>query len=167
MSVSIPAVYEKVKAAIGKTERVKLGTIREREFQRFAVAAGNLNPLYFDHAAAKAAGYSAIIAPPLYISSVMGWETGPSEDALRPDGTGGQEAAGLPVEGVRLMGGGQDLEFHHPVTDDMEVTMEVGPEKVELKEGRSGQFLVIALTRRYRDQNDRLLVTCRETFIAR
>ncbi len=167
MSVSIPAVYEKVKLCIGKTERVKLGTIRERDFQRFAVAGGNLNPLFFDGAAAKAAGYSAIIAPPLYLSSVMGWEAGPPEEALRSDGTGGQEAAGLPVEGLRLMGGGQDLEFHHPVTDGMEVTMELGPESVELKDGRSGQFLVITLTRRYRDRNDRLLVTCRETFIAR
>jgi len=167
MSVSIPAVYEKVKLRIGKTERVKLGTIRERDFQRFAIAAGNRDPLFFDSAAAKAAGYSAIIAPPLYLSSVMGWEAGPPEEALRSDGTGGQEAAGLPVEGLRLMGGGQDLEFHHPATDGMEVTMELGPESVELKDGRSGQFLVITLTRRYRDQNDRLLVTCRETFIAR
>ena len=37
MSVSIQAIYEKVKQRIGKTERVKLGTIRERDFQRFAV----------------------------------------------------------------------------------------------------------------------------------
>ena len=167
MSVSIPAVYEKVKLRIGKTERVKLGTIRERDFQRFAIAAGNRDPLFFDGAAAKAAGYPAIIAPPLYLSSVMGWEAGPPEEALRSDGTGGQEAAGLPVEGLRLMGGGQDREFHPPVTDGMEVTMELGPESVELKDGRSGQFLVIKLTRRYRDQSERLLVTCRETFIAR
>lgn len=167
MSVSIPAVYEKVKAAVGKTERVKLGTIRERDFQRFAIAAGNLNPLFFDDAAAKAAGYPTTIAPPLYLSSVMVWELGPPEDSMRADGTAGQETVGLPVEGVRLMGGGQELEFHYPVTDGMEVTMEVGPEHVELKEGRSGQFLVITLTRRYRDQNDRLLVTCRENFIAR
>lgn len=167
MSVSIPAIYEKVKARIGKTERIKLGTIRERDFQRFAVAAGNLNPLFFDEAAAKAAGYSSIIAPPLFLSSVMGWEPGPPQEALRSDGTAGQEVAALPVEGLRLMGGGQDLEFHHPVTDGMQVTMELGPEGVELKEGRSGQFLVIRLTRRYRDQNKRLLVTCRESFIAR
>ncbi len=167
MSVSVPDVYEKVKARIGKTERVKLGTIREREFQRFAIAGGNSNPLFFDAAAAKAAGYAAVIAPPLYLSSVMGWEPGPPEEVLRADGTGGQEVAGLPVEGLRLMGGGQNLEFHLPVTDGMEVTMELGPESVELKEGRSGQFLVITLTRRYRDQNDRLLVTCRENFIAR
>ena len=167
MSVSIPAVYEKVKAQLGKTERVKLGTIRERDFQRFAVAGGNNNPLFFDAAAAKAASYPAVIAPPLFLSSVMGWEPGPLEEVLRSDGTGGQEVAALPVEGLRLMGGGQDLEFHRPAADGMEVTMELGPENVELKDGRSGQFLVITLTRRYRDQNDRLLVTCRETFIAR
>jgi acyl dehydratase len=167
MSVSIPAIYEKVKAAVGKTERMNIGIVRERDFQRFAIAAGTTNPVFFDEAAARAAGYPAKIASPLYLSSVMGWDPGPAEDALRADGTGGQEAASLPVEGVRLMGGGQDLQFHLPVTDGMEVTMEVGPESVELKEGRSGQFLVITVTRRYRDQNDRLLVTCRENFIAR
>lgn len=167
MSVSIPEVYEKVKAAVGKTERMHIGVVRQRDFERFAIAAGNMNPILFDEAAAKAAGYPAKIASPLYLSSVMCWEVGPPEDALRADGTGGMEAAGLPVEGVRLMGGGQDLQFHLPVTDGMEVTMEVGPESVELKEGRSGPFLVITVTRRYRDQNDRLLVTCRENFIAR
>ena len=167
MSVSIPAVYEKVKHQIGKTERGKARHHPRARFPTLRGRGGNLNPLFFDGAAAKAAGYSAIIAPPLYLSSVMGWEAGPPGEALRSDGTGGQEAAALPVEGLRLMGGGQDLEFHHPVTDGMEVTMELGPESVELKEGRSGQFLVIRLTRRYRDQNERLLVTCRESFIAR
>jgi acyl dehydratase len=167
MSVSIPAVYEEVKRGIGKTTRLKLGVVRQREFQRFAVASGDHNPLYFDDNFAKSAGYPCASAPALFLSSVLGWEAGPHEELLRPDGTAGQEVALLPIAGLRLMGGGQDLEFHRPVTDGMEVTMELGTESVELKQGRSGPFLVITLSRKYLDQEQRPLVTCRESFIAR
>lgn len=167
MAISIPAIYENVKRQIGKTERISLGTVRERDFQRFATACGNQNPVFFDDQAARAAGYDGITAHPLFLSSVMGWDAGPSNEALRADGTAGQEVALLPIEGLRLMGAGQQLEFHYPVSDGMAVTMELGTEAVELKEGRSGQFLVIRLVRHYRDQKERMLVTCRETFIAR
>ncbi len=167
MSVSIPALYEEVRRGIGKIERFKLGIIGQREFQRFAIASDDLNPLYFDEEFAKAAGRAGISAPPLFLSSVMGWEAGPPQGSLRSDGTAGQEVALLPTEGLRLMGGGQELEFHRPVTDGTEVTMELATEGVELKEGRSGPFLVIKLRRRYLDHDEQALVTCRETFIAR
>ena len=167
MGASIPEICEKVKQGVGKTQLLPLGVIRQRDFQRFAVASGDLNPLYFDDSFAKASGRAKISAPPLFLSRVLVWEPGPFEQSLRPDGTAGQEIAQLPVEGLRLMGGGQDLEFHRPVTDGTEVTMELATESVELKEGRSGSFLIIKLRRRYLDRDDQTLMICRETFIAR
>jgi len=167
MGASIPEIYEKVRQGIGKAERRPLGVVRQRDFQRFAVASDDLNPAYFDESFAKAAGLPGIAAPPLFLSSVLIWEPGPLEQLLKPDGTAGQEIAQLPLEGLRLMGGGQELEFHRPVTDGTEVTMELATEGIELKEGRSGSFLVITLRKRYLDRDDRTLMIARETFIAR
>ena len=65
------------------------------------------------------------------------------------------------------MGGGQDLDFHAPLIDGTRVSMELRLEGVELKQGRSGDLILIKVTQIYRDAADRPLVTCRETFIAR
>ncbi len=42
----------------------------------------------------------------MFLSSILIWEPGPIEQMLKPDGTAGQEIAQLPLEGLRLMGGG-------------------------------------------------------------
>jgi acyl dehydratase len=167
MSVSIPDLCEELKPYVGRSERTDLGIIRKEAFQRFAISADNLNPIFFEPEAARAAGYTDVIAPPLFLSAVRNWRLGPPQDALRSDGTTSHEFAFLPLEGLRIMGGGQDLDFHAPVTDGTRVSMELRLDGVELKRGRSGDLLLIRVTQIYRDAADRPLVTCRETFIAR
>ncbi len=167
MSVSFTALCEEIQRHVGRSERIDLGVVRAGDFQRFAIASDNLNPIFFENGAARAAGYPAAIAPPLLLSAVRNWEAGPPNDSLRPDGTTSHEFAFLPLEGMRIMGGGQDLDFHAPVTDGMRVSMELRLDGVELKQGRSGPLLLIRITQTYRDEADRPLVTCRETFIAR
>ncbi|WP_067467776.1 FAS1-like dehydratase domain-containing protein [Actinomadura macra] len=160
-------VYRRVREHVGTVERDRLGRVRARDFQRFAVAAGESDPLYFDDGAAHAAGLPGAVAPPLYASSLLGWDAGPAEDELRPDGTAGEEVAGLPLAGLRLMGAGQDIDFHSPVCDGADVVRETSIEDVVLKNGRSGPFLVITLLRAFQDEAGTPLLTCRENFIAR
>jgi acyl dehydratase len=167
MSDPFSRLYEELKRHVGKSQRTDLGIVRTHDFQRFAIASGNLNPIFFDDGAAKAAGYPSTIAPPLMLSAVLGWQAGPPNDSLRPDGTMGEEFAFVPLEGMRVMGGGQDLDFHAPVTDGMRISMEMRLDGVDLKQGKSGQLILIHLTQVYRDADDKPLVTCRETFIAR
>ena len=50
MSLSIPELCEELKPYVGRSERTDLGIIRKEAFQRFAVAADNLNPVFFDQA---------------------------------------------------------------------------------------------------------------------
>jgi acyl dehydratase len=166
MSVSFPEIYEQVKAQLGKTRRIPFGVINRRDVERFAFAVDDPNPLFFDDAFARAHGYSSAIAPPLYLSSVLGWESGPPQDSLSPDGNPFDETA-LPVGGLRVMGGGQELEFHRPVTAGLEVVIEFSVTNVELKQGRSGPLLVIQLQKKFLTKDGALLVTCRENAIAR
>lgn len=167
MSVSFSDLHRELQRYVGRSERVDLGVIRAHDFARFAIASDNLNPVFLDDAAAKAAGYPGPIAPPLLLSAVRNWQAGPPNDSLKSDGTTSHEFGFLPLEGTRVMGGGQDLDFHAPLTDGMRVTMEMRLDGVEFKQGRSGELLLIRVTQIYRDEAERPLVTCRETFIAR
>ena len=45
--------------------------ITAKEAQRYAQAVGDLNPLYFDEEAARAAGYRTLVAPPTFLDHVV------------------------------------------------------------------------------------------------
>ena len=164
---TLDEVCERVRARIGTVSWEDLGRVGATEFQRFAVAAGETDPVYFDDAAARAAGSPGAIAPPLFLSSVLGWGAGAPDGALRADGTAPDDTADLPLTGLRLMGAGQDIDFHNPVHDGVRLVRETSVEDVTLKEGRSGPFLVVTLLRRFLDESGTPLLTCRENFIAR
>ena len=159
--------FENAKAVVGQVHELPLGRISKKEFQRFAYATGDISPRYVDDEAARAEGFPEAVAPPLYLSGVMAWEAGPAEEDLRPDGTGRTETVGLPLEGLRLMGAGQEIELHHDVVDGMDILAHVSLDGVDLKEGRSGKLLLIRVLRRYVDGEGREVLTCRESFIAR
>ena len=149
MSRPVKDVYENLQQYVGGSEQVPLGVVRARDFQRFAIASGDLNPLFFDDEAARQHEYPGVVAPPLYLSSVMGWGAGPPEESLLPDGSTSQDVANLPMQGLRLMGAGQDLELVSPVTDGTEIMIERNIEAVELKEGKSGALILIKLVKRF------------------
>ena len=148
----IPALYEQCLPLVGASTIEHLGRIESLAAQRFAVAAGAMQ---------------SDALHPLFLSSVMGWEAGPDESDLYPDGTAHGFVPGVPLSDVRLMGAGQDLEFHEPPQVGADVTLETTVSDVQLKQGRSGDLLFIHLTRRYSTADGTLLTTCRETFIAR
>lgn len=160
-------VYERAKAEIGKEHQIAIGQVVSKDFHRFAYAVDDLNPRYVDDEGARAQGLPGAVAPPLYLSGVMGWGPGPAQDELRPDGTGKAETVGLPLEGLRLMGAGQEIELHHHVVDGMDITAHVSLESVQLKKGRSGPLMLVRVLRRYVDQDGREVLTCHENFIAR
>ena len=148
----IPELYEQCLPLVGVSTTERLGRVESLAVQRFAVAAG-AEPSGDPH--------------PLFLSSVMGWKAGPEASELYPDGTADGFVPGLPLSGVRLMGVGQDLEFHEPPQIGAGVTLETTVTDVELKKGRSGDLLFIHLQRRYTSADGTLLTTCRETFVAR
>ncbi|WP_051426251.1 FAS1-like dehydratase domain-containing protein [Jiangella gansuensis] len=152
-SPDLDRAYERLRLQLGVERHERLGVVPVRDLERFAVAAGTPEPWH--------------AAPPLYLSSVMGWGAGPGEDELRPDGSGAAETRGLPLDGVRLMGAGQDLELHEPVHAGMVVVVHTRLTGVRRKRGRSGAFLVLEVLRRFTGDDGRPLVTCRESFVAR
>lgn len=159
--------YAAARALVGTTREVALGRLGERDLQRFALVVGHTGAEYADPAAAAQAGYPALPAAPLYLTAVLGWDPGPPEDELLADGNSPHPLGEVPVDGLRVMGGGQDLTFHEPVLAGTEVVMHTRVHDVTRKEGRSGAMLVIEIHRSYVDTAGTLLVECRERFLAR
>lgn len=164
---TVDAAYEAIRGEVGRVERLPLGRVRARDFQRYAAAAGDLNPVYLDAAAARAAGYDDVVAPAGYLTSVLEWGWGPDESELRPDGVTPATLAHASVEGLRLMGAGQELTFYQEVSDGLELVMETCVHDVALKHGESGPFLILRISRRYLDPEGRPVVECLESFIGR
>lgn len=157
--------YERVSEHIGRTYRIDIDEIREIDFLRFANAVGGDLSVTMDSDSA-AMGLATITAPPLYLTAVSHWGWGPPETDLRSDGTSSEQLAEVPLEGLRLMGGGQSLQFYQPVVAGTSITIETRVNDVQLKNGRSGQLLLIEVERMFLSDG-KPVVRCIETFIGR
>jgi acyl dehydratase len=164
---SLADALEALQALLGSEGAAVSGTVLRRDIERFARASGDEAAIHFDDDAARIAGYASVPAPPLMLSSILEWGPGPPHGELRDDGTGVGRESWLPLEELRLMGGGQDLELHRPVYDGQQFVARPRLEAVELKEGAAGALLLVTITTAFRDPDGTPLVTCRETLIGR
>jgi len=149
----LAAVHAQLLELVGTSGAEISGRADRRDFARFAVACGEEVP--------------ADVAPPLFLPSIIEWGAGPPLHELREDGTGADRDAFLPLDGLRLMGGGQDLELLEDVAHGTEFTARPTLEDAMLREGRSGPLLFIRVRTEFRATDGRLLLTSRETMIAR
>lgn len=166
MTETVRAIYERVRQHVGCSFDRDLGTMRAIEMQRFALTVGDELAITMDRSAAAEAGLPDVAAPPLFLSTVMVWDAGPPESQLLADGVPPGGLADLPVSGLRLMGGGQSLEFMHPAVSGMHIVQTTSVKDVTLKEGRSGTLVLIQIERLFVGDGQPLL-RCVETFIGR
>jgi acyl dehydratase len=140
-------------------------TITLNESQRFALAADDLNPIYFDEAAAQAAGYRTIVVPPTF----LGWALGAPRPVteVREDGLyrGGGRRVQLNVK--RVMAGGDGWEFIAPVYPGDTITSETRLKSLEEKEGGSGPFVLQSTETTYTNQHGEVVARMTGRSIAR
>jgi acyl dehydratase len=122
-----------------RTARTR-GTAIKKEFQRFAAAVKDANPLYFDEVHARANGYRDVIAPPMYVQFMVSGVA--NLDELKVDGS---PKSGLPLlsKCQRLMAGGKEFSFFEPIYDGDSVVASTVLVSLEEKQGKSGRFVVI------------------------
>jgi hypothetical protein len=149
----LAAVHARLLDLVGTSGSEIAGRADRRDFARFALACGEEDP--------------GDVAPPLFLPSVIEWGAGPPLRELREDGTGAAHDDFLPLEGLRLMGGGQELELGDDVVHGTQFTARPTLEDATLREGRSGPLLLIRVRTEFRATDGRLLLTRRETLLAR
>ncbi|MTD57057.1 FAS1-like dehydratase domain-containing protein [Amycolatopsis pithecellobii] len=167
MTDSLSTAQETIAGQIGHPVELALGPVDAVSAQRFAMASADDNPLYFSAEAASAAGYSGIPVPPLYLSSMREWGPGTPGDRLQADGTTTSDVGRPDEPGLRVLGGGQRLEFKADVLVDMPLSATFEVLDVRRRDGRSGEMLVVEVSREYRTAAGEIAVVCHESRIVR
>lgn len=129
------------------TTLVEFGAVR-----RMALAIGDLDPIHFDEAAAKARGYRGIVAPwPLlwlYFFTCTVYEHD------------------FPF-GKATVHGQDDYEFHEPMIVGDVITVRTAMVDAKLKHGRSGRLGQVVSERRFTNQDGKLCAVLRTTLFRR
>ncbi|GAA2446293.1 hypothetical protein GCM10010191_74100 [Actinomadura vinacea] len=128
-------------------EEEDCGVVTVKDFCRYAAALNDT--AYIGRARADEAAGRPVSAPPLFLAGTFSWEDGPAEDELRPDGLTARESPctqGLPVRQVH---GGESVRIGRPLVAGTRVRAARAVRSATRKAGRSGDFVVLAVTTRF------------------
>lgn len=106
MTTTNPSVVtDEMRAAIGVEGSATVMEVEKTNCRLFARAVGHTDPIFYDEAAARAAGYSNIVAPPGFLGT-------PLFNPARPPGAPGEMAGrGFSVPYKRVLNGGTEYEY--------------------------------------------------------
>lgn len=137
---------------IGKEFPVCTVTVTAKDIRKFAEAMEDLNPLYLDADAARAAGYPNVIAPPLFCMKMRG-------GLMRPE---------VPIEpGYASLHAGQDIEFADEIYAGQTYTITAKVAEAYEKTGRSGPMGIIVREVDIKDADGKKIAVLRERQIVR
>ena len=139
-------------------------TVTAEGSQRYAQAVGDLNPIYFDEAAARAAGYRTVVVPPTYVAYAL-----VQGRPLHDIGTDGLFVGDKPIrlEVGRIMFGGEEWDFVAPVHAGDVITGEARLAAIDQKDGSKGPFVRITREITYRSAGGEVVARTRQIGIAR
>jgi acyl dehydratase len=159
-------VTDEARALVGEMLSEPLSaTITAKDAQRFAYAAGDLNPLYFDSGAARTAGYDATLVPPTFLA----WALAPFRpvDQLRGDGLYRGDGRRVNLRVKRVMFGGEEWDFLAPVLAGDTITASTRMKDLEEKTGSSGPFVLQTTETTFTNQRGDVVARSRGKSIAR
>ncbi|MGF1597531.1 MAG: MaoC family dehydratase N-terminal domain-containing protein [Acidimicrobiales bacterium] len=158
-------IPDETKQRVGQllTEPVTV-TIDRREAQRYAHAVGDDNPVYFDEAAARAAGHRTLIVPPTFVTHAV--VAPKANEELRTDGLW-KDRGGVRLEVERMMFGGEEWDFLEPVCVGDVITAETRLADVDQKDGSKGPFVRVVRETTFRRDDGTVVARSRQIGIAR
>ena len=136
------------------------------DIRRFARAIGETDPIYFDVAAARAAGHPDLPAPPYFPYTVRNQATHlVDREGLAPDGSARGDVPPLPT--TRAMAGETEIELGSQIHAGDTIRLEKRIIDLFEKEGRSGALVFVKTEFTFRNQDDAVVFSERFTRIYR
>ena len=162
---------EEIRNLSGQVYCTNTFDIDRESIRRFALAVGDMNPLYHDAAYAANTRYGSIIAPPGFISSIWFWEDRSplraGEDERRKKGLLGLifdiADAGYPG----AIDSGIDYEFFAPVKAGDTITSTLVIKDVRERKSEDGSLVFLITDTEYVNQDDETVARVRMTTIHR
>ena len=146
--------------------RRSLGTLDAVTIGRYAMTIGATDPSHYDRAAAQAAGYADVVAPPNLLAAMVEWGVGTPEPQLQPDGTPLEGEVPL-GDGLRVMGAGEEMELVTPLTAGTEVVLETTLDAVTPKQTRGGPCVFVTTLNTFTSDKGAVLNRNRRTVVLR
>ncbi|BDE61325.1 hypothetical protein GS436_03445 [Rhodococcus hoagii] len=161
MRTPLDIVHERVSAAIGTREHRDLGSVRPDEAVAFARACAEDDPRYLEPDRPDFAVH------PMYVPSLLRGPSGARDEDYRADGMFADEVPGTSGLDVRLMAGGQDVDFHRPTPLGERIGADRVVDRIEWKGRGDARFLLITVVKTYRAAAVGVLASVTERFIVR
>ena len=162
---ALEQVCARARAQAGQVVSETLGALSVRDFCRYAVATGDRD--YPMAARLDDARGRPVLAPPLFVTGILGWDDGPATDDLRPDGLAPRDAPGTGDLPVTQVHGGQDVEIAERPAAGTVLRADRLIEGATAKRGRSGPLVVLRLATSFRDEHGTIMIASRESVVIR
>ena len=154
-------------ARVGTVAASATGEVNRRDWQRWAAAVGDHNPLWFDPDYARAQRLSRHHLPTAF-SAVRRTRGHALSSRFAPDGSSGAVSGSLAFpRAPKRMAGGESFTFHLPAYHRDEIEMVRTIESIVEKQGRSGRFVLVTWHTVYRNQHRDLVAEASTSMIAR
>ena len=139
---------------LGRESKPNSVDIEKGRLKFFAKSIGETNPIYIDEAAAKAAGYRSLPAPPTFIFSIDLEQDNPFADI---------ESMGINLG--KILHAEQGFTYHEPICAGDTITLQSKVTDIYDKKGGALEFLVQEYTAK--NQDDTLVAEMRRTLVVR
>jgi acyl dehydratase len=111
--------------AAGKTYEPKIYAVGREKVREYAHAVGETNPVHLDVAAARAAGYADVVAPPMFAVVYSAPAMAPA--VLDPD---------VGINLAMMVHGGQEFVWGQPVVAGDEITTTASVKDISERDGK-------------------------------
>ena len=163
MSATLDEVLARARGLIDDWENEDCGVLAVKDFCRYAAALNDAD--YIHRARAQEEAGEPVAAPALFLAATMSWQDGPAEHELRPDGLASRESPctrGLPVRQVH---GGQSVRLGRTPLAGDRVTARRALTSADLRQGRSGEFVLLGVRTRFTAPDGEDLTVMDETIV--
>lgn len=141
------------RTATGRESKPAVNEIEKGAIRRFAEALGETNPIYFEEAAARAAGYRNVVAPPTFPTSLR---------------AGGDLREGLMLSpGKHLLQAEQSFEYARPIVAGDKLTVKSRISEVAQRATPSGPTDVVVIEDEGRDESGEVVYRSRQLWVVR
>ncbi|TMB36063.1 MAG: MaoC family dehydratase [Deltaproteobacteria bacterium] len=139
--------------AIGRESKPAINEVEKGSIRRFAEAIGETNPIYFEEAAARAAGYRSVVAPPTFPTTLR---------------AGSDLREGLLLSpGKHLLQAEQSFEYARPIVAGDKLTVRSKVVEVSQRQTPSGLTDVVVIEDEGRDETQDVVYRSRQLWVVR
>ena len=139
--------------AIGRESKPAINEVEKGAIRRFAEALGETNPIYFEEAAARAAGYRSVVAPPTFPTTLRGGSDLRENLMLAP--------------GKHLLQAEQTIEYARPIVAGDRLTVTSRVADISQRATPSGMTDVVIIEDEGRDDSGELVYRSRQLWVVR